>query len=135
MLIDEVVPSFGNDAFLGNAAFTQNSPVNSFALFFCVAAGVASLPYLLMRSFTTSSAEEARFAFVTAPIFVLLLGVSAPAFAALFEAARIAAGDALSMMSEALLVVGAVATLLATGAALALSMASVLSYDLFYKSL
>ncbi len=135
VLIDEVVPSLGQDVFLGNAPFTQNSPVNSFALLFCVGAGTASLPYLLMRSFTTPSAQEARFAFVTAPVFVLPLGLSAPAFAALYEAARIASGDALSMVSEALLLVGAVAALLATGAALALSIGNVLSYDLFYKSL
>jgi cation/acetate symporter len=129
VLVDEVVPS------LGLGAFAQSSPVNSLALVFCVAAGVASLPYLLMRSFTTPSPVDARVSFLVAPIFVLLLCVAAPAFAALYEAAVVAAGDTLSMIAEAVLVLAAVAALLAAGAALALSIGNALSYDVFYKGL
>jgi len=129
VLMDEVVPDLGLDV------FAQSSPVNTFALIFCMVAGVASLPYLLMRSFTTPTPIEARVSFLSAPIFVLLLCVAAPAFAALYEAARVAAGDALSMIAEAVLVVGAIAGLLAAGAALVLSIANALSYDIFYKSL
>ena len=129
VLIDEVVPNLGLDV------FAQSSPINTVALVFCLAAGVASLPYLLMRSFTTPAAVEARVSFLIAPIFVLLLCVTAPAFAALYEAARVAAGDALSMIAEAVLVVGAIAGLLAAGAALALSIGNVLSYDIFFKIL
>lgn len=129
VLIDEVVPN------LGLKAFAQSSPVNTFALVFCLAAGVASLPYLLMRSFTTPSPIEARISFLIAPIFVLLLCVAAPAFAGLYEAAWIASGDRLSMIAEAVLVVGGIAGLLAAGAALVLSIGNALSYDIFYKTL
>jgi cation/acetate symporter len=129
VLMDEVVPDLGLDF------FAQSSPINTVALVFCLAAGVASLPYLLMRSFTTPAPIDARVSFLIAPIFVLLLCVAAPAFAALYEAAQVAAGDALSMIAEAVLVVGAIAGLLATGAALALSIGNALSYDLFYKVL
>ncbi len=129
VLVDEVVPS------LGLRAFAQSSPVNIVALVFCVAAGVASLPYLLMRSFTTPSAVDARVSFLIAPIFVLFLCVAAPAFAALYEAAWVAAGDTLSMIAEAVLVLAAIAGLLATGAALTLSIGNALSYDIFYKGL
>jgi cation/acetate symporter len=105
------------------------------ALVFCFAAGIASLPYLLMRSFTTPTAVEARVSFLVAPIFVLLLCVAAPAFAALYEAAVVAAGDTLSMIAEAVLVVAAIASLLAAGAALTLSIGNALSYDIFFKTL
>jgi cation/acetate symporter len=129
VLVDEVVPT------LGLKAFAQSSPANTFALVFCLAAGVASLPYLLMRSFTTPSAVEARVSFLVAPLFVLMLCVAAPAFAALYEAARVASGDTLSMIAQAVLVVGAIAGLLATGAALTLAIGNALSYDIFYKTL
>ncbi len=130
VLVDEVVPS------LGLRALAQSSPVNIIALVFCVAAGVASLPYLLMRSFTTRSAVDARLSFLMAPIFVLLLCVAAPAFAALYEAAWVAAaGDTLSMIAEAVLVLAAISGLLAAGGALTLSIGNALSYDIFYKGL
>jgi cation/acetate symporter len=61
--------------------------------------------------------------------------LAAPAFAALFEAATVQAGDALFMIAEALLSVAAITGLLAIGSALALSIASALSYDFYYKSL
>lgn len=128
MLVDEVVPA------LPWKPFAQTSPVNSFALLFCLAAGMASLPYLLMRSFAAPDPSDARRAFVGAPVFLLLLCVAAPALAALYEAASIASGDPLSMIAEAVLVVGAIAALLSAGAALSLCMANVLSYDLYYKS-
>ena len=129
MLIDEVAPT------LGGKAFAQTSPINSFALLFCLITGIASLPYLLMRSFTAPAPEDARLAFVGAPFFVLLLCGAAPALAALYEAASVAAADVLSMISQAVLVVGTIAALLSTGAALALSIGNVFSYDLYFKSL
>ena len=128
LLVDEVVPD------LGLQIFAQSDAANRFALIFCLAAGTASLPYLLMRSFTTPSAGEARISFLAAPFFAGLLCLAAPALAALFEAARVAAGDALSMIAEALLVVGAIAGLLAAGGALALSIANALSYDVYFKN-
>lgn len=129
LLVDEVVPS------LPWKPFAQTSPVNSFALLFCLAAGMASFPYLLMRSFTAPDAVDARAAFVGAPVFLVLLCLAGPALAGLYEAASIASGDPLSMIAEAVLVVGAVAVLLSTGAAVALCMGNVLSYDLYFKSI
>ncbi len=129
LLLREVVPD------LGLQTFAQSDAANRFALIFCLAAGTASFPFLLMRSFTAPSATEARISFLAAPFFAGVLCLAAPAFAALFEAARVAAGDALSMIAEALLVVGAIAGLLAAGGALALSMGNALSYDVYFKTL
>jgi cation/acetate symporter len=129
LLVDEVVPD------LELQTFAQGDPANRFALIFCLAAGIASLPFLLMRSFTTPSASEARISFLAAPFFAGVLCLAAPAIAALFELARVAAGDALSMIAEGLLLDGAIAGLLAAGAALALSVANVLSYDVYFKNL
>lgn len=128
LLIDEVVPA------LPWRPFEQTSPINSLALLFCLVTGFASLPYLLMRSFAAPDVGEARVSFLGAPIFLLLLCAAAPALAALYEAASLGAGDALSMIGEAVLVVGAVAALLSAGAALTLSTANVLAYDLYFKS-
>jgi len=129
LLLREVVPD------LGLQTFAQSDTANRFALIFCLAAGTASFPFLLMRSFTAPSATDARISFLAAPFFAGVLCFAAPAFAALFEAARVAAGDALSMIAEALLVVGAIAGLLAAGGALALSMGNALSYDVYFKTL
>ena len=129
LLVDEVVPD------LRLQTFAQSDAANRFALIFCLAAGIASLPFLLMRSFTTPSASEARISFLAAPFFAGLLCLAAPALAALFEPARVAAGDALSMIAEGLLLVGAIAGLLAAGGALALSVANALSYDVYFKTL
>ncbi|ODR98577.1 hypothetical protein AUC68_09230 [Methyloceanibacter methanicus] len=128
LLIDEVVPT------LTWRPFAQTSPVNSLALLFCLVTGFASLPYLLMRSFAAPDAGDARVSFLGAPVFLFLLCATAPALAALYEAASVASGDALSMIGEAVLVVGAVAALLSAGAALALSMGTVLAYDVYFKS-
>ena len=129
LLLDEVVPS------LGLQDFAQSDPANQVAFVFCVAAGTASLPFLLMRSFTTPSAGEARASYLAAPLFAGLLCLAAPAFAALYEAASVEAPDVLSMIAEAVLVVGSIAALLAAGGALALSIGNALSYDVYFKSL
>jgi len=128
LLIDEVVPSFGHD-------FFAQDGMNRVALVFCLAAGIAVLPPVLMRSFTTPSPSEARGSFLFALLFAGLLLLGAPAFAALYEAAMVQAGDALSMIAEGILTVAALAALLAAGGALALSVGNVLSYDIYCKSL
>ena len=128
LLLDDVVPSLGLDF------FAQSDTANRLGLVVCLAAGTASFPYLLMRSFTTPSAGEARASFLAAPVFAGLLCLAAPAFAALYEAAWTKAGDVLAMIAEAVLFVGAMAGLLAAGGALALSIGNVLSYDIYYKS-
>lgn len=129
MLIDEVIPS------LGLQDLSQGDAVNRFALIFCLAAGTASLPFLLMRSFTTPTPGGARRSFLASVGFVGVLCLAAPAFAALFEAAWVKSGDSLSMIAEGILTLAALAGLLAVGSALALSMANALSYDLYFKSM
>ena len=127
VLIDEVIPT------LGLQDFAQDDAVNRFALIFCLAAGTASLPYLLMRSFTTPTPGQARTSFLASVGFASVLCLAAPAFAALFEAAWINSGDSLSMIAEGLLTLAALAGLLAIGGGLALSIANTLSYDLYFK--
>jgi cation/acetate symporter len=129
LVLGEAIPTLGFDI------FAQTNVVSRFALIFCLAAGTASLPFLLMRSFTTPSAGGARASFFASAVFAGLLCLAAPAFAALFEAASVQAGSVLSMIAEALLSVAAITGLLAVGSALALSIANALSYDLYYKSL
>lgn len=129
LLLDEVVPS------LGLEIFAQSSAANRAALVFCLATGTASLPYLLMRSFTTPSPGDARVSFLMAPIFLGVLCLALPAFAALYEAASLRAGDSLSMLAEGTLTLAALAGLLAAGTALTLSIGNALSYDVYYKSL
>ncbi len=127
LLIDEVIPT------LGLKDFAQGDIVNRFALIFCLAAGTASLPYLLMRSFTTPTPGQARTSFLASVGFAGVLCLAAPAFAALFEAAWVNSGDTLSMIAEALLTLAALAGLLAIGGGLVLSIANTLSYDLYFK--
>lgn len=128
LLLDEVIPSFGLQD------FAQSDAVNRFALIFSLACGTASLPYLLMRSFTTPTPSEARTSFLASVVFAGVLCLAAPAFAALFEAAWVNTGDGLSMIAEAVLTLAAIAGLLAAGSALALSIANAISYDVYFKS-
>ncbi|MGH6734848.1 MAG: sodium:solute symporter family transporter [Methyloceanibacter sp.] len=128
LLLDEVIPK------IGIQAFAHHGAANRVGLIFCVAAGTAALPFLLMRSLTAISPAEARGSFLAALPFAGVLCLAAPAFAALFEAAWVGADDGLSMSAEALLAVGAVAALLASGSALALAIANALSYDFYYKT-
>jgi cation/acetate symporter len=127
LLIDEVIPG------LGLQDFAQDDAVNRFALICCLAAGTASLPFLLMRSFTTPTPGNARTSFFVSVLFAGALCLAAPAFAALFEAAWVKSGDNLSMIAEGVLTVAAIAGLLAIGSALALCIANAVSYDLYFK--
>ncbi|WP_372930476.1 hypothetical protein [Methyloceanibacter sp.] len=133
LLADEVVPGAGLNVFAQDSG--QNGGMNRVALVFCLAAGIAALPAVLMRGFTTPTPSEARGSFLLALPFAGLLLLGAPALGALYEAAAVRAGDALSMIAEGVLTVAALATLLAAGGALALSVGNVLSYDIYFKSL
>lgn len=62
--------------------FTNFTPLNFFALIFCLMLGTASLPHVLMRFFTTPSVREARKSVGWALFFIFLLYFSAPAYAA-----------------------------------------------------
>ena len=120
---------------VAQGAFVQDGGLNRLALVVCVAAGTATLPYLLMRGFTTPSPAEARTSFLLAPIFAGVLLLGTPSLAALYALAAPPSGDVLSMIAEGVLTVAALASLLAVGGALALSAGNVLSYDLYFKSL
>ena len=58
---------------------------NFLALVFCLMAGTAGLPHVLMRSYTTPTVHQARKSVFWALVFILLLYVSAPALAALVK--------------------------------------------------
>jgi cation/acetate symporter len=58
------------------------SPLNFFAIIFCMMVGTASLPHILMRYFTTPSVREARKSVAWSLFFIFLLYFSAPAYAA-----------------------------------------------------
>ncbi len=62
--------------------FVAYDPFNFFALIFCLMLGTASLPHVLMRYFTTSSVRGSRTAAGWSLVAVLLLVVTAPAYAA-----------------------------------------------------
>ena len=62
--------------------FTSLDPLNFFALIACLMIGTASLPHILMRYFTTSSVRDARRSVGWSLLFIFLLYVTAPAYAA-----------------------------------------------------
>ncbi len=62
--------------------FINYSPLNFFAIMFCMMVGTASLPHILMRYFTTPSVREARQSVAWSLLFIFLLYFSAPAYAA-----------------------------------------------------
>ncbi|MGH6867218.1 MAG: sodium:solute symporter family transporter [Methyloceanibacter sp.] len=114
-------------------AFAAEDSLNRLALIFCLASGTASLPYILMRSFTTPSVEEARASYLSALAFAGVLCAAAPAYGALFGTVSIE-GSVAPVILKAALVVGAIAALLAAGSGLLLAIANTLSYDLYFKT-
>jgi cation/acetate symporter len=62
--------------------FINYSPLNFFAIIFCMMVGTASLPHILMRYFTTPSVRDARKSVAWSLLFIFLLYFSAPAYAA-----------------------------------------------------
>jgi cation/acetate symporter len=58
---------------------------NFLALVFCLMAGTAALPHVLMRSYTTPTVNQARRSVYWSLVFILLLYVSAPAMAVLVK--------------------------------------------------
>ena len=63
-------------------AFTHYDPKNFFLLIFCLMAGTASLPHVLMRFFTTPSVKAARSSVAWSLFFIFLLYFTAPSYAA-----------------------------------------------------
>ena len=62
--------------------FFTYTPLNFFAIVFCMMVGTASLPHILMRYFTTPTVREARQSVAWSLLFIFLLYFSAPAYAA-----------------------------------------------------
>lgn len=62
--------------------FINYTPLNFFAIVFCMMIGTASLPHILMRYFTTPSVRQARVSVGWSLLFIFLLYFSAPAYAA-----------------------------------------------------
>jgi cation/acetate symporter len=114
--------------------FVAPDRVNRMALIFCLVAGTAALPHLVMRTFTARSIEEARSSFLYAIPLLLVIFLASPAYVPLFSGDAVAAGDRLSAVSMGLIAAAAIAALLALGSGLLLAMANAVSYDLYYKS-
>lgn len=60
----------------------EGERANFLALVFCLTLGTAALPHVLIRFYTTSSVREARNSVSWAILFILLLYLAAPAYAA-----------------------------------------------------
>jgi cation/acetate symporter len=115
--------------------FTVADPVNRFALGFCLAAGVASLPHLLMRSFVSRSVAEARTSFLLALPFVAVLCLAAPAYLPLFGRAPINPSDIAAVSWFVLIAIGGISACLGLTSGLVLAIANALSYDVYFKGI
>ncbi|MFT4171796.1 MAG: cation acetate symporter [Rhodocyclaceae bacterium] len=70
------------DAFPGDATQTSGDARNNFiALVFVLMIGTAGLPHILMRSYTTPGVSSARKSVFWTLLFILLLYITAPAYA------------------------------------------------------
>jgi cation/acetate symporter len=69
------------EAFPGGADAKWSLRVNFLALVFCLTIGTAALPHVLMRYYTTPSVREARESVFWSLLFILLLYITAPAYA------------------------------------------------------
>ncbi len=114
--------------------FAAPDRVNRAALVFCLIAGTAALPHLLMRGFTARSIGEARSSFLFAVPFAGAVFLAAPAYAALLGGKGMSADDAPAAVLMGLSATAAIAACLALGSGLLLAMANALSYDLYFKS-
>jgi cation/acetate symporter len=116
------------------AMFAAPDRLDRAALVFCLVAGTAALPHLLMRGFTARSIEEARTSFVVAVPLAGVLFLALPAYAALLGGQSVAADDWVAAVLMGLTATASIAACLALGSGLLLAAANALSYDLYYKS-
>ena len=76
------VPIHHAEAFPGEDERQQMAQrINFIALIFCLTIGTAALPHVLMRYYTTPSVREARESVFWSLVFILLLYMTAPAYA------------------------------------------------------
>jgi cation/acetate symporter len=121
---------------------------NMLVLALSLAAGIASMPHIVMRSGAAASLGAARRSGGWALLFVLLLAAAAPAYAAFARLATVADSDVgpidpgflvldfpviagLSSATTALLAIGALAALLAASSAALFSIAMTIGHDLY----
>jgi cation/acetate symporter len=114
----------------------------------CLAAGIASMPHIVMRSGASASLGSARRSAGWALLFVLIIAAAAPAYAAFARLSVVADPDVgpidpnfvvldlpdmagLSSAMTALLGVGALAAILATASAALFSVAMTIGHDLY----
>ncbi|MGZ8415605.1 MAG: sodium:solute symporter family transporter [Methyloceanibacter sp.] len=116
-------------------SFAAEDSLNRFALLFCLGAGIASLPHILMRGLVTPTIEEARTSFLWALPFTGVLSLVTAPYLALFDSPPAASSQASAILFFGLIAIGAIAALLAVGSGLVLAIANALSYDLYYRSL
>jgi len=114
--------------------FAAPDATNRFALLFCLATGIASLPSLLMRSLVTPSIEEARSSFLWALPFAAALCLVAAPYVMQFGMVPDEAADMAAILTFGLTALGAIAALLAIGSGLTLAIANALSCDVYYQS-
>ena len=76
-----VPPVHHAEAFPGDAETSMSLRINFLALVFCLTIGTAALPHVLMRYYTTPSVRQARESVFWSLLFILLLYVTAPAYA------------------------------------------------------
>ena len=114
-------------------AFTAEDALNRYAFLFCLAAGIAALPHLLLRSLVTPSIEEARTSFLWALPFTAALCFVAAPYLVLFESEPAKPDNLMATLFFGFVATGAIAALLALGSGLVLAVANALSYDLYYK--
>lgn len=75
-------PIHHGEAFPGETAEEQDiQRINFLALVFCLTIGTAALPHVLTRYYTTPSVREARESVFWSLLFILLLYITAPAYA------------------------------------------------------
>ncbi len=68
-------------AFPGDDEKSSAQRINFLALVFCLTIGTAALPHVLMRYYTTPSVRQARESVFWSLLFILLLYITAPAYA------------------------------------------------------
>ena len=74
-------PAHHAEAFPGDADSSWSLRINFLALVFCLTIGTAALPHVLMRYYTTPSVRQARESVFWSLLFILLLYITAPAYA------------------------------------------------------
>ncbi len=76
-----IPPVHHAEAFPGDAETSWSLRINFLALVFCLTIGTAALPHVLMRYYTTPSVRQARESVFWSLLFILLLYITAPAYA------------------------------------------------------